>query len=370
MFAPYWPLYLRDSGFGPGQIASLMALMMAVKVVAPTLWGWAADRSSQRITIVRLAVAGAFLSFGFIFLSERFFAFALVMMLFGFFWTAALPQFEVVTLGFLQGALDRYTLIRLWGSVGFIAAVLIAGVGFQSGDYSALPVVILVLLSCVGVCVLLVPRERASDGARANAPALLAHLRSPYVVALIVACFLMQLNCAPFYTFFSIYLSENQYSAVAIGWMWSLGVIAEVALFLFMPKLFARYDHHRMFFMCFVLTALRWCLVAWCVEWPGMIVLSQILHAASFGLYHALSIRFVHEAFPGALEGRGQALYSALSFGAGGALGSWFAGWSWVAAGSVVTWLSAAGVSALGAFIVWRWMPSATGSSRTPLERA
>ena len=53
---PFWPLYLESLGFGPEQIGTLVALVMVTKIVAPNVWGWAADRRGRRMGLVRLGV--------------------------------------------------------------------------------------------------------------------------------------------------------------------------------------------------------------------------------------------------------------------------------------------------------------------------
>ncbi len=58
-------------------------------------------------------------------------------------------------------------------------------------------------------------------------------------------------------------------------------------------------------------------------------------------------------------RGRGQPLYSSLSFGAAGSL---LSGYAWESIGPQATWLSAAVAGALAAAIVWRWL-------KDPLER-
>ena len=52
-------------------------------------------------------------------------------------------------------------------------------------------------------------------------------------------------------------------------------------------------------------------------------------------------------------RGRGQALYSSVSFGAGLALGSLISGYLWDSVGSMQTFLFAAVLSAIGIIIAW-----------------
>ena len=58
----------------------------------------------------------------------------------------------------------------------------------------------------------------------------------------------------------------------------------------------------------------------------ALLLLAQLLHAASYGALHALSVQYIHGYFGQAHHGQGQALYSGLSFGAGGAVGAWMSG--------------------------------------------
>jgi PPP family 3-phenylpropionic acid transporter len=85
-----------------------------------------------------------------------------------------------------------------------------------------------------------------------------------------------------------------------------------------------------------------------------VMVLAQTLHAASFGLYHAVSIHLIHRLFRGRHQGRGQALYSSLSFGAGGAVGSFLAGYLWVGIGAEWMYVAAALTALVASGIAWR----------------
>jgi PPP family 3-phenylpropionic acid transporter len=369
---PFWPLYLESLGFGPLQIGTLVALVMATKIVAPNVWGWVADRRGRRMALVRMACFAAVLIFAAVLVSTRFWWLALLMVLFSFFWNSALPQFEAVTLNHLTGRVERYTRIRLWGSVGFVAAVMGLGGIVDHDGAGAVPYVILSLLACVAISSLL-----AGDAQAPSRPgrhgSLLAVLRKPPVVALLVACLLMQAGHGPYYTFYSIYLEEHGYPPTAIGGLWALGVAAEVVVFVFMPRLVAWAGLRPLFLLAFGLTALRWVMVAFLVESAPAMVLAQLLHAASFGLYHGVAIQLVHRQFTASHQGRGQALYSSISFGAGGAAGALLAGYAWGSVGSTATWVGAAALSALALLVAWRFVvvpapPLVHDNARFPLQ--
>lgn len=352
---PYWGLYLKSLGFGPGAIGTLMALLMVTKIVAPNVWSIIADRRGDRLAVVRWASGLAALGFVGVWAATDFWVLAFTMALFSFFWNAALPQFEAVTLNHLGRDADRYAHIRLWGSIGFIVTAMLLGWALDHAPLEIVPLVVLLLMVGIWGASRLVPQDgriSASSG-----PEVLSKvLRQPAVMALLVACFLMQLSHGPFYTFYSIFLEEHGHSAVAIGGLWGFGVVAEVVVFLFMHQLLRSFGPYRLFAYCFILTSVRWLMVAFFPETLLLQVLAQSFHAASFGVYHAVAIQLFHAFFVGRLQGRGQALYSSLSFGAGGALGSVMSGtlWDWV--GPTNTYVIAAGVSTIGFVVAWRWV--------------
>ena len=348
---PYWSLYLKSLDFSITEIGQLMALLMATKIVAPNVWGWIADHTGRRMSIIRIASLLAVITFAGVFVSDGFWWLALVLVVFSFFWNATLPQFEANTMSHLGDELHRYSGIRLWGSVGFILAV--AGLGALLGHYSiaVLPYVLLGLFALIWLNSLSVPESAAGHLPLDQQP-LYKVLQRPAVLSLLAVCFLMQASHGPYYTFFSLYMEDLGYSTTAIGQLWALGVLSEIGVFLLMPVLLPRFGARKLLLLATVLTMLRWLLTAFYADNPIIITFSQTLHAASFGLYHAVMIFIIHSLFTGVHQGRGQALYSSISFGAGGAAGSLASGYLWSGLGPQTMYLMAAAICLCAVFVV------------------
>ena len=348
---PYWGLYLRDLGFSAAEIGQLMAIPMATKIIAPFLLGWLGDHLGHRMTIVRSGSLAAFLTFSAVFWLHGFWGLAGAMALFSFFWNAVLPQLEVVTFGHLGSETSRYSRIRVWGSVGFIIAVTALG---PAVDRLGPEVVLYVLLFIYGGIWLssLAISDRPSHSAEQIQQSLRGVLTRPHVIAFFAACLLMQAGHGAYYTFFSIYLDGHGYSKTLIGQLWALGVGAEVVLFVFfMHRVLDSFGARAVLLVSLLLAALRWLLVALFADSLAVMILAQLLHAATFGSFHASAIHLVYGYFRGRLQGRGQALYSSLSFGAGGAIGSLASGVWWESLGATTTFLLSAGIS-FSAFVL------------------
>ena len=348
---PYWSLYLESSGFSVTEIGQLLAILMATKIVAPNIWGWIADRSGQRMAIIRMASLLAAIAFSGVFISHSFWWLALVMAVFSFFWNATLPQFEATTMSHLGDDFHRYSGIRLWGSVGFIIAVTGLGTLLGHSGTGLLPMVLMGLFVLIWLSSLTVPESAAGHQPLDQEP-LRNVLSRPLVLSLLAVCFLVQASHGPYYAFFSIYMERHGYPTAVIGQLWALGVVAEIVIFLFIPVLLPRFGARKLLIVAVALTALRWLLTALYADSLAVIVFSQTLHAASFGLYHAVMIFLIHSLFTGTHQGRGQALYSSVSFGAGGAAGVLLSGYLWTEMGPQTMYLMAALTSLCALLVV------------------
>src|SRR5690348_3397360 len=110
------------------EIGVLMSVPQLTRIVAPHLWGWLADSSANRLRVAQLAgVAGTLAWLGVLINAQFVWLFAVLLAVM-FFWSAALPLVEATTLTHLGDETARYGRIRVWGSIGFIVAVV--GVGY------------------------------------------------------------------------------------------------------------------------------------------------------------------------------------------------------------------------------------------------
>ncbi|MFW2440376.1 MAG: MFS transporter [Arenicellales bacterium] len=346
---PYWSPYLASLGFSLAEIGKLMAIIMATKMIAPNIWAWLADHNRSSMRLVRL---GALLSVIFylgVFFADSFWWLALVMMLFTFFWNAVLPQVEVTTLNHLGDDDHRYGKVRLWGSVGFIVLSLLLGYALDSNPASLVLPVVFILLTAIFISTLFIPD--AGESAHPEQGGIVRYiLQYPELMSFLVVCFLLQASHAPYYTFYTLYLSDYGYSKTVIGILWALGVLFEVMLFLTLHRFLRPLRFRALLIGSCLITGLRWLIIGLFPESLLLLVLAQVLHAVSFGLFHGVAVSMIYRYFTGKHQHRGMALYGSVSFGAGGAVGSlasgymmgWFGAGFTFAAASLTVFIAAA----------------------------
>jgi PPP family 3-phenylpropionic acid transporter len=284
--SPFWGLYLKSLAFNAFQIGVLMSLLQVMRIFAPNIWGHIADRTGRRTAIVQLAALGSVLVFAGVFVSDGFWWLFAVMAALSFFWSASLPLVEAMTLSHLGERTDTYGRIRLWGSIGFILMVVGLGHAFDHVSIAWLPWAVLAVMLGIVAFARVIPESEILPH-HTDHHSVWDVVKRPEVASLLAACLLMQVTHGPYYTFYSIYLVDHGYDKSTVGWLWALGVLCEIGIFLIIPHIFARVTPRRLILASFALAVLRFLLIAWGVESAWLVWGAQTLHAFSFGTYHA-----------------------------------------------------------------------------------
>lgn len=351
-FAPFFSLYLKSLGISPVEIGVLMSLPQLSRIVAPHVWGWLADRGTGRLRVARLAGVAGTLSFLGVFAGSGFVLLFTVLLTMTFFWSAALPLVEATTLSHLGEHTARYGRIRVWGSIGFIVAVVAIGYVLDWVPVRVLLWIIVALMAGMLAFCWQIPEATVPPHATDRQP-IWDIVKKPEVIALITACALMAAAHGPYYTFYTIHVVNHGYSKALTGWLWALGVICEIGIFIWMPHLYRAFTLRRILIASFALAVVRFLIIGWAVDSVPLLLFAQTLHAATFGSFHAAAIGVIHKMFRGRHQARGQAIYGSLAFGLGGTLGGLASGYSWAHLGASLTFSLAAGCAFAGMMIVW-----------------
>ncbi|HEX5362909.1 MAG TPA: MFS transporter [Gallionella sp.] len=362
MFAPYWSLYLQSLHFSVIEIGILMSMQPVMRMLAPNVWGWLADHTGRRLTVIKIAATLSALFYLGVFLTTSFWGMMLVLVLMNFFWSASMPLVEATTLSYLGKHTAHYGRIRSWGSVGFIVAVVGLGYAF---DYIAIAWLLWAGLVCeIGILLFarqIPPTEVVAH--HTDNQSIRQVVLQPRVLALFGACFMMSVAHGPYYTFYSIYLVEHGYAKSAVGGLWALGVICEIGVFFLMPALVRRFGYVHILLASFAAAVVRFMMIGWAVDVVVLLLLAQVLHALTFGSYHAASVGLVHEFFRGRHQSKGQALFGSVTYGAGGMLGSLASGPIWQHYGASMLYSFSALMGVLG-LLLMAWMLGMDGERR------
>jgi PPP family 3-phenylpropionic acid transporter len=330
LMSPYASLYFSELGFGAIEIAALMSMLQVTRILGPFSWGWLSDYLSNRVSIMRFCGVLAVLCFFVIFYLEQYIPFLIWMFILHTILSSMVPLGEAATVHalFKDNSFDhRYGRLRLWGSIGFIAMVLLAGEVFQWWGIEVFPWLGLGVLIALALDTFML-REPKIERQPLVRGELRSVLRRAEVRWFLVSAFAMIFGHAALYVFYSLYLADLGYSKSEIGFFWTLGVTAEVIFFYFQSKVMSRFAPTTVLQLTFVIAVIRFILIGYFAT-TSLLILAQLMHAATFAAHHSASTKLIQGWFSGALQARGQALFTTVAYGFGGTLGGLCAGWIW-----------------------------------------
>lgn len=354
IFMPYVGLFLDDRGFSSSQIGTLLAVTALFRIIGPNLWANKADSSGRVAEVLRLGCLLAFLVFMAVFVVYDYWLLTLTFCLMMMFWTAVLPQLEVITIKATHASKGGYGKLRLWGSIGFIVCSLLAGTLIDVYGPSVIAIISSVSLLLLYISSLLIVSPEQKDKAKHKASGDWKQAFSLIFILFIVANTLLQVSFGAYYNFFALYMNDLGYSGLQTGVFIAVGVFAEVFIFIFALRLVKQFDVISLLALSIILTGVRWLGLAYFADEAAVIVMCQILHALSFGLSHVASVYFLSQHFSEHFQSRAQAIYVSVSFGVGSAVGSFIAGYLWQdGLGATASFVFSGGVAFVGGILLF-----------------
>ena len=351
-FVPYWGIYLQSENFSPSSIGILLSLFQISRIVAPNFWGWLADHTGHRVKWIKLTSFLGLIGFIGVFWAKGFFWIFLVMSALSLFTSSTLPLAESLTLAHLATTDGHYSRIRLWGSIGFIVASLFLGYLIDLQGINILLWVLLIAQAIIFFLSNTIP-ETQDIQHKTNDLSIWKIIKTPSVIALLIGCTLMVSAHGVLYNFYSIYLKDHGYSSGAIGWLWAVGVICEILIFMAMPKILQRFSLKAILLMSLFLGVIRFILIGASPDHLYLLFIAQIFHAATFGSFHAASIEVIAYYFKGRNQTRGQAIYNSVAYGIGGTIGGLGGGYLIQYLGGQLGFMIAAISPLIGFVVIW-----------------
>ena len=351
-FVPYWGIYLQSENFSPSSIGILLSLFQISRIIAPNFWGWLADHTGHRVKWIKLTSFLGLIGFIGVFWAKGFFWIFLVMSALSLFTSSTLPLAESLTLAHLATTDGHYSRIRLWGSIGFIVASLFLGYLIDLQGINILLWVLLIAQTIIFFLSNTIPETKEIHHKK-NDLSIWKIIKTPSVIALLIGCTLMVSAHGVLYNFYSIYLKEHGYSSATIGWLWAVGVICEIFIFMLMPKILRRYSLKTILLLSLFLGVIRFILIGASPNHFYLLLIAQMFHAATFGSFHAASIEVIAYFFKGRNQSRGQAIYNSVAYGIGGTIGGLGGGYLIQYLGGQLGFMIAAISPLIGFVVIW-----------------
>jgi len=169
-------------------------------------------------------------------------------------------------------------------------------------------------------------------------------------VVFLSSAFLMLASHGAYYGFFSIHLENLGYSSTFIGMAWAVASTSEILVMIKSDKIFDRFSLENVLFFSFLIASVRW-IILYFAGSAAVILLSQTLHAVTYGTFHMASILYIDHLAPEQTKTLGQAVNNALSYGLGLMAGFFVNGYLYELAGSFTLFLVSSAIALAGGII-------------------
>jgi PPP family 3-phenylpropionic acid transporter len=348
MYLPFFNLYCYHLGFSGLNIGILSAIRSLAMVVFPLIWGFLADRLSARRSIYILcSFCSALIWMQYLFTVD-FAAMLAITILYGMFYAPIISFLEAFTMDILGVEKRRYGHLRVWGSISFIAVVLVLG---KIIDLYSVEIILVLILAGSLMFALIstqipamrpLKRKRLSQGAKT--------LLDSRVLVFLFCAFLMLVSHGAYYGFFSIHLENLGYGSTFIGLSWALASAAEILVMIRSDQIFRRFSLESVLIFSFLVAALRW-IILFAAQSAAVILASQVLHALTYGTFHIASILYIDSLTPDKAKTLGQAVNNAVSYGLGLMVGFFFNGYLYEISGSFTLFMFSSLIALAGGVI-------------------
>ncbi|WP_245676767.1 MFS transporter [Bacillus solimangrovi] len=340
---PLLSVFLRnDAGLSGTQIGTIISLSPVVMIFIQPFWGIVSDATQRPRFVLTLTLCLTGLTALLYLLVDTYFLFIIVALLSAFFQSAIVPVSDSLSLSYVQRSGENYGSIRLYGALGFSAAVLVAGWFADQFGIHVIFYLFAFILIFVSLLSFRLPEESQQmkinmrEGSRTL-------LKMPRFILIIAATFCVFGPVLANNFYFGIYLEETGATLTGIGVAFLLAAGSEAPFMKVAHNFIGRLGLVNVLLFASIVSAFRWGIYIF--EPPLFIVyVTTIMQGISVGLYVPAALQYVRELAPQEVRSTAVSLYSA----AGNGFGNWFCAFS---AGFIIEFLGVSSLYILFAFL-------------------
>lgn len=316
---PFLPLWLQAKGMSVGQIATIVAAMMAVRVAGAPLFSFLADKTGDRVRVIRLCAVTALIAYLTLPFMGSFNQILLIAILAGFLFAPVFPLTE----GFSVDASAYHGLdyghIRLWASLSFLAGSTLSGALLTQISAVDTAWLMAIAQGAAVVATFLLPpdplkREKNTSATPVQFREALKFLFLSRFTIFLFAASLANASHGMMYSVSTVHWTSLGFSTMTIGLLWACAVLSEVALFAFSNRIIEKLGSPLLLCIGLVGGGARWAGMAFASD-VYVTALLQSLHAVSFACAHLALMHFIRLTVPPNLRNTAQGLYAALAGG-------------------------------------------------------
>ncbi|WP_138379816.1 3-phenylpropionate MFS transporter [Luteithermobacter gelatinilyticus] len=320
---PFWAVWMQSKGLSPSEIGIIMTVPFITKPFIPLLVTQFADRigSARPLFLINLGLSVIFFV-PYLFV-DSFWEIFWVTVLFNLFVPSLMPLLESMSVYHTRKLGIHYGRVRSAGSLTFIFSSLLMGAVLTRSTTDWVMVLALVFLALSFSAALFLPEDQRrkmpeengerSVGEEQETPLKFLLTNRNFLIFLAVSG-LIQMSHGVYYGMGSLYWKTHGIPENIIGLLWSVGVVAEIIVFMFCSKIIAALRPMHVFMVIGLSGVIRWIILGGTLSVP-VLLLAQLIHGLTYGAAHLAAIYYIAARVPQNCASTAQGLYSAIPLG-------------------------------------------------------
>ncbi len=292
--------------FTPTQIGIIFAMMPIARFLTPFIFLKKPLTKNDYILSIFIAFFSSFLI-----LSKNFYLILFAFFLIGSSFAVIFPYIEAIAIEKLQ---TKYGKARVMGSIGF----MLYGIIFSYIKINHLISFIILMFLTMLSSFYFKEDKTIKKNVTSSKPKFLKDYK--FWLGLIF----LQISFGGFYNFFTIYLINHGINKEYVGWLWGIGVTAEIVVFLIGHRFLHRLKPLKWIKISIFLTSIRWLMLYLFANSLVLIAASQLLHAFSFAIFHTSALLYINKKYEH--KTLAQQFYAGIGYGLAAFLGSIISG--------------------------------------------
>lgn len=317
VFLPYWTGWLtNEKGLSVSAASIILGAGMVARAVSTFLFFPLLTRILSLGKLMQLLAFASVIIMALYIPANSYVLLFAITFLFNMVYPNILPGMESGATVLMQTERIHYGKSRSYGSLGYTIALLIVGGATALWQEGAILWVMLaglifmaVTLSATSPAQLQIKPQRKSLDSKQAARQL---LKSKSFMTLLLVATLLQGAHAAYYNFGFLYLQDTGVSSFYIGFILNIAILFEILFFAKADHVFRNWTVSSMFLLAGAGSTLRWILV---FLFPSVwvFILSQALHALSFGVAHFAFIQYISQKLAPSQMPAAQGMYAAFA---------------------------------------------------------
>lgn len=320
----YFNIYFQDIGLDSFQIGLVNAIPRVFALLLMPIWGFLTDYFQENKKVLFITMLGTLITI-LIFPVTASFKFLMILMFFyTLFQNPIVPLSDSLLLDYLGDNGNLYGKFRLWGSLGYMLSVSLLGYFLEAtASVNLFYIYALILTLSIFLLRFLPKSEREIEVFN---PADFKNIfRKRRLLYFLLFVFILQTAMNANYGYFPLYIVDHGGGEFLVGIALTISSGSEILAFFFSDKIIKRHKFSNIIMVISIAFTIRWLMLSF-LPYNPIILLSQLLHSITFGLFFAVGVDYVDKISGEKFRATGQNIYSGIYMGLSAVSGSLIGG--------------------------------------------